>query len=79
VLERTLEESKPPLPDGTEKLHCLLATPFRYRPRLSFAVPYELRRRRLVRSRGAAHGDGGEGVLEADGDGWEFTRAQLMP
>lgn len=34
VLERTLDESKPPLPEGTEKLHYLLATPFRYRPRL---------------------------------------------
>lgn len=31
VLETLLEASKPPLPPGTEKLHYLLATPFRYR------------------------------------------------
>ena len=33
VLENILEASKPPLFAGTEKLHYLLATPFRYRPR----------------------------------------------
>jgi len=33
LLESVLEESKPKLPAGTEKLHYLLATPFRYRPR----------------------------------------------
>ncbi len=32
LLERILEESKPPLPPSTEKLHYLLATPFRYPP-----------------------------------------------
>lgn len=32
LLERILEESKPPLPEGTEGLHYLLATPFRYPP-----------------------------------------------
>ena len=33
VLENILEASKPQLPPGTAKLHYLLATPFRYRPR----------------------------------------------
>lgn len=32
VLEDLLEASKPPLPAGTEGLHYLLATPFRYPP-----------------------------------------------
>jgi hypothetical protein len=32
VLESILEDSKPKLPAKTEKLHYLLATPFRYRP-----------------------------------------------
>ena len=32
LLERILEASKPTLPAGTEKLHYLLATPFRYPP-----------------------------------------------
>lgn len=43
VLERTLEESKPPLPAGTERLHYLLATPFRYRPRIGsrFRAPFD--------------------------------------
>jgi hypothetical protein len=31
LLESILEDSKPPLPPGTERLHYLLATPFRYR------------------------------------------------
>jgi hypothetical protein len=31
LLETLLEESKPALPPGTERLHYLLATPFRYR------------------------------------------------
>jgi len=31
LLETILEESKPALPPGTERLHYLLATPFRYR------------------------------------------------
>ena len=31
LLETVLEESKPQMPRGTEKLHFLLATPFRYR------------------------------------------------
>lgn len=30
TLERIIEASKPPLPPGTERLHFLLATPFRY-------------------------------------------------
>jgi hypothetical protein len=30
VLEAVLEESKPKTPAGAEKLHYLLATPFRY-------------------------------------------------
>lgn len=30
LLERLLEQSKPPLPPGTGELHYLLATPFRY-------------------------------------------------
>jgi hypothetical protein len=34
VLESLLEESKPQLPPEAEALHYLLATPFRYRPRL---------------------------------------------
>lgn len=33
LLESILEASKPSLPQGTGKLHYLLATPFRYRPR----------------------------------------------
>ena len=33
-LESLLEASKPPLPPGLERLHYLLATPFRYRPPL---------------------------------------------
>jgi hypothetical protein len=32
LLERILEESKPPLPPATQGLHYLLATPFRYPP-----------------------------------------------
>lgn len=32
ALERLLETSKPPLPAGAERLHYLLATPFRYPP-----------------------------------------------
>ena len=32
LLEELLETSKPPLPKGCEKLHYLLATPFRYPP-----------------------------------------------
>ncbi|MGH8801969.1 MAG: RES family NAD+ phosphorylase [Casimicrobiaceae bacterium] len=32
VLERLLEESKPPIPAAARKLHCLLFTPFRYPP-----------------------------------------------
>jgi hypothetical protein len=31
-LESTLEESKPPLPAAAQRMHYLLATPFRYRP-----------------------------------------------
>lgn len=31
LLEQLLEASKPPLPPGTEALHYLMATPFRYR------------------------------------------------
>lgn len=42
-LEAILEESKPRLPPGTEKLHYLLATPFRYRPPLGsrFRAPFD--------------------------------------
>ena len=32
LLETVLEESKPPLPAGVQRLHYLLATPYRYRP-----------------------------------------------
>jgi hypothetical protein len=32
VLERLLDEGKPPLPDGADRLHYLLFTPFRYAP-----------------------------------------------
>jgi hypothetical protein len=32
VLERLLDESKPPLPEGAARLHYLLFTPFRYAP-----------------------------------------------
>lgn len=32
LLERILEESKPPLPEGADGLHYLLSTPFRYPP-----------------------------------------------
>jgi len=43
LLEAILEASKPPLPPGTAKLHYLLATPFRYRPRSGsrFRAPFE--------------------------------------
>jgi hypothetical protein len=43
LLENILEESKPKLPAGAEKLHYLLATPFRYRPRAGsrFRRPFE--------------------------------------
>lgn len=43
LLESILEASKPPLPPGTEKLHYLLATPFRYRARAGsrFRAPFE--------------------------------------
>jgi hypothetical protein len=43
LLETILEASKPPLPAGTEKLHYLLATPFRYRPRAGsrFRAPFD--------------------------------------
>lgn len=42
-LESILEASKPPLPPGAAKLHYLLATPFRYRPRAGsrFRAPFE--------------------------------------
>lgn len=43
LLERILEASKPALAAGTERLHYLLATPFRYRPRAGsrFRAPFE--------------------------------------
>ena len=43
LLESILEESKPALPAGTEMLHYLLATPFRYRPRIGsrFRAPFD--------------------------------------
>ena len=43
LLESILEASKPKLPSGTERLHYLLATPFRYRPRIGsrFRAPLE--------------------------------------
>ena len=43
LLESIIEESKPKLPAGTEKLHYLLATPFRYRPRVGsrFRAPLD--------------------------------------
>ncbi|MGE3667310.1 MAG: RES family NAD+ phosphorylase [Steroidobacteraceae bacterium] len=43
LLEAILEASKPPLPPAAEKLHYLLATPFRYRPRAGsrFRAPFE--------------------------------------
>jgi hypothetical protein len=43
LLESILEASKPPLPPGTAKLHYLLATPFRYRPRSGsrFRAPFD--------------------------------------
>ena len=34
ILESLLEETKPPLPDGSRHLHYLLSTPFRYPPLL---------------------------------------------
>ncbi|MDW8258558.1 MAG: RES domain-containing protein, partial [Gammaproteobacteria bacterium] len=42
VLEHVLEQAKPPLPPGTQRLHYLLATPFRYRPRQGsrFRAPF---------------------------------------
>jgi hypothetical protein len=33
LLEHLLEQSKPPLPPGTRRMHFLLVTPFRYPPR----------------------------------------------
>jgi hypothetical protein len=43
ALEVILEESKPALPEGTQALHYLLATPFRYRPHSGsrFRAPLE--------------------------------------
>ncbi|HKZ72515.1 MAG TPA: RES family NAD+ phosphorylase [Steroidobacteraceae bacterium] len=43
LLESILEESKPELPAGTEKLHYLLATPFRYHPHTGsrFRAPFD--------------------------------------
>jgi hypothetical protein len=43
LLETILEDSKPKLPAGAEKLHYLLATPFRYHPREGsrFRAPFE--------------------------------------
>ncbi|MBX3693544.1 MAG: RES family NAD+ phosphorylase [Steroidobacteraceae bacterium] len=43
LLEGILEASKPPLAAGTERLHYLLATPFRYRPHAGsrFRAPFE--------------------------------------
>jgi hypothetical protein len=43
LLENILEESKPKLPAGAEKLHYLLATPFRYRPHTGsrFRAPFD--------------------------------------
>lgn len=42
LLESVIESSKPRLPAGTAKLHYLLATPFRYRPRSGsrFRAPF---------------------------------------
>ena len=40
VLESILEQSKPALAaEGTQALHYLLATPFRYRPHSGLALP----------------------------------------
>lgn len=43
LLESIIEQSKPVLPAGTETLHYLLATPFRYRPRIGsrFRAPFD--------------------------------------
>jgi hypothetical protein len=43
ALESILEDSKPALPEGTQALHYLLATPFRYRPHTGsrFRAPLE--------------------------------------
>ena len=43
LLESILGASKPVLPAGTERLHYLLATPFRYRPRIGsrFRAPFD--------------------------------------
>jgi RES domain len=43
VLEAVLEESKPALPTTAQRLHYLLATPFRYRPHTGsrFRQPFE--------------------------------------
>ena len=43
LLESIIEQSKPALPAGTETLHYLLATPFRYRPRIGsrFRAPFD--------------------------------------
>lgn len=43
VLETVLEASKPALPPGTARLHYLLSTPFRYRPRIGsrFRAPFD--------------------------------------
>jgi len=43
ALESILEASKPALPEGTQALHYLLATPFRYRPHTGsrFRAPLE--------------------------------------
>jgi hypothetical protein len=43
LLEAVLEESKPALPEAVRRLHYLLATPYRYRPRTGsrFRAPLE--------------------------------------
>ncbi|HEV8019430.1 MAG TPA: RES family NAD+ phosphorylase [Steroidobacteraceae bacterium] len=43
ALEAILEESKPPLPPAVQRLHYLLATPFRYRPPVGsrFRAPFD--------------------------------------
>ena len=43
LLESVIEESKPELPPAAARLHYLLATPFRYRPRVGsrFRAPFD--------------------------------------
>lgn len=65
LLEQLLEASKPPLPKGCERLHYLIATPFRYRS------PWPSRFRRADHA-GAWYGADTPGAVAAEIAHWRW-------